>query len=354
MDNKNLHKSFKLDGISFKNEKELLFFTQNNYTELFQFLNVWFDNSEFISVNTSGSTGKPKTIKLKKEFMVNSAKATGEFFELNSGTTALLCLPIQFIAGKMMLVRAMILGWYIDVVESNSNPLKFIKKEYDFSAMVPLQLFNSIEKLFRIKTLIVGGGVVSNKLQLAIKSLPTKVYATYGMTETITHIAIKPLNKASGYSLKSDVYQTLPNVKLNKDNRGCLLIDASKISDKVLITNDIVNLISETSFIWLGRYDNIINSGGVKLIPEQIETKLSQIISQRFFVTGVPDKLLGEKLVLIIEGTSFNFDENIFRSILSKFEIPKEVFFVNNFTLTKTDKIDRKKTLKLLRLDFKE
>lgn len=348
MTNKNLHKVFKLGGKSFNNHEDLLSFSKNNYPSIYSFMSEWFDEFEFIVVNTSGSTGKPKLIQLKKEFMINSAKATAQFFELNSGTTALLCLPTDFIAGKMMLVRAMVLGWSLDIVEPNSSPLDPIKKEYDFSAMVPLQVFNSIDNIFKIKVLIVGGGVVSNELQLKIMDLPIKIYATYGMTETITHIAIKPLNIASGFSLKNDVYRTLPNINISKDNRGCLVIDAPKISNKVLITNDIVDLISINSFKWLGRFDHIINSGGIKLIPEQIEKKLSAVIDCRFFVFGVPDETLGEKLVLLVEGTSFKFDNKSVKNILTKFEIPKEVYFVDSFVVTKTGKIDRSSTKKMI------
>jgi len=345
---KNLHTAFQLEGKLFNKESDLLAFTKKNYPSIYPFLYEWFDKSEFINVKTSGSTGKPKMIKLKKEFMINSAKATGEFFKLQSGITALLCLSIDFIAGKMMLVRAMVLGWSLDILEPNSNPLEQIKKGYDFTAMVPLQVFNSMDKIFKIKILIVGGGVVSDELQSKIMDLSTKIYATYGMTETITHIAIKPLNKASGFSFKNDVFQTLPNVYIQKDNRDCLVIDAPKVSERILVTNDIVELVSANTFKWLGRFDNIINSGGVKLVPEQIEKKLSQIIFQPFFVTGIPDKLLGEKLVLVIEGTSFKLDKNILKNTLTKFEIPKEIYFVDKFVMTETGKMDRSSTCKLI------
>ncbi len=348
MANKNLHKVFKLGDKSFNNHEDLLSFSKANYSSIYSFMCEWFDESEFITVNTSGSTGIPKAIQLKKEFMINSAKATAQFFELDLGTTALLCLSTDFIAGKMMLVRAMVLGWNLDIVEPNSNPLNRIRKEYDFSAMVPLQVFNSIDNIFKIKTLIVGGGVVSNELQLKIMDLPTKIYATYGMTETITHIAIKSLNIASGFSLKNDVYKTLPNINISKDNRDCLVIDAPKISNQVLKTNDVIDLISINSFKWLGRFDNVINSGGIKLIPERIEKKLAAVIDCRFFITGISDKLLGEKLVLVIEGASFNFNKKNLKNILTKFEMPKEVCFVDSFVVTKTGKIDRRSTVKEL------
>jgi len=341
-----LHTEFKLEGKSFENEKHLLDFTKTNFPKIHEFLLDWFSKSIFIKVNTSGSTGKPKSIQLKKEFMINSAIATGEFFNLQAKTTTLLCLPVNFIAGKMMLVRALVLGWHLDIVKSSSNPIDYIDKFYDFSAMVPLQLFNSLNKINHIKTIIVGGGAVSKKLQTKIKNLDTKIFATYGMTETITHFAIKPLNKACGLTFNNDVYQTLPNVIISKNNRDCLVIDAPKVSDIQLITNDLVEIHSNNQFKWLGRYDNIINSGGIKLIPEQIEKKLSAVIDCRFFVAGLPDDILNEKLVLIIEGDSFELDKKAFNNILSKYEIPKEIYFIDNFVLTETKKINRLKTIK--------
>ena len=345
-----LHKEFKLDGKSFKNEKYLLDFTKTSYSEIHKFLVDWFAESKFISVNTSGSTGKPKPIELKKEFMINSATATGKYFNLQAKTTTLLCLSVNFIAGKMMLVRAMVLGWHLDVIEPSSSPLDSIDKFYDFSAMVPIQLFNSLNKINHIKVLIVGGGVVSKKLQNRIKNIETNIFATYGMTETITHIAVKPLNKKAGLNFENEVYQTLPDVIISKDNRDCLVIDVPKISDIQLITNDLVEIHSNNQFKWLGRYDNIINSGGIKLIPEQIEKKLSAVIDCRFFVTGFPDEALGEKLVLIIEGSIQN---NLKSQILNlksidKFEIPREFYFIDNFILTETKKINRIKTIEII------
>ena len=355
MDSTFVHIDFKLNGNSFKGKDKFLAFVKVEVKEVYSFLSNWFDDSDFIAVNTSGSTGKPKRIKLRKEFMRNSAKATGEFFGIKAGTTALMCLPVEFIAGKMMLVRAMVLGWNLDVIVPDSFPLKGVNKSYDFSAMVPLQLFNSLNEIEKIKKLIVGGGVVSNALQSKIKNLSTKIYATYGMTETITHIAIKPLNKSSlrGGRMWQSLhnYTVLPNIKITTDHRNCLVIHAPKVSNEKIITNDLVKIISETQFKWLGRYDHMINSGGIKLIPEQIEEKLSKIIKQRFFVTGLPDDVLGDKLVLIIEDQEFKFKiQNLKFKInnlpsLDKFEIPKEIYFVKRFEETETKKIQRQKTL---------
>ena len=352
------HKKFTLNNNSFASIDELQAFTKTFSDEIYQFLETWFSDDDAIIVNTSGSTGKPKPISLKKEFVINSAKATGFYFNLPENTTALICLPIEYIAGKLMLIRALTLGWHLDVVEANSNPLETIDKKYDFSAMVPLQVENSLSKLNFIQKLIVGGGVVSNSLQEKLQEISTAVFATYGMTETITHIAVKKLNnfrplkekpfvKNEIASLKKarkdEFYTILPNVTIYKDERNCLVIAAPKVSKEIIFTNDVVNLISDTQFEWLGRFDNVINSGGVKLHPEKIEEKLSKIIKKRFFVIGVPDEKLGEKLVLIVEGNQQKI--NIDSAQLSKFEIPKENYFVDEFVETKTGKIQRKKTL---------
>lgn len=350
-----IHVNFELNKQSFKSIKELLAYTKDINSSIHGFLLDWFDEKNYVIVNTSGSTGKPKPMQLRKEFMINSAKATGAFFNLPENTSALLCLSTDYIAGKMMLVRALVLGWKLDVVTTDSNPLKNVTKHYDFSAMVPMQLQNSLSDLHKVQKLIVGGGVVSNELIAQIQGIDTAIFATYGMTETVTHIAVKQLNQfiVSNEGQVSN-YHTLPNVEVSKDKRGCLVINAPKVAEEVIVTNDVVNLISNTSFTWLGRYDNVINSGGVKLHPEKIEEKLSTMISNRFFVIGIPDNRLGEKLVLLIEGVA---DESLVidlknelknSAVLTKYEVPKEIHFIEAFVETETKKIQRTKTLDLL------
>ncbi len=342
------HTSFQINGESFTNSEELVQFSQSISNEINQFLRAWFSTDPHIVVMTSGSTGSPKSIHLRKDFMINSALATGRYFQLGEHTKALCCLPIKFIAGKMMLVRALVLGWDLDVIESTSNPLHEITKEYDFSAMVPLQLRNSISKIDQIKTLIVGGGVVSKDLNKAIQNVHTKCYATYGMTETSTHVAVKKLNKFTQLELESaSVFKTLPDVTISKDKRSCLVIYAPKISNEKIITNDVVEVVSKTEFNWKGRIDYVINSGGVKLHPEEIEQKLSDTIDDRFFVAGIPDDILGEKLILLIEGENYQITKKHF-SKLSRFEIPKAIFFIPKFLETGSGKIHRYKTLNLL------
>lgn len=349
------HKDFKLQGKSFNSIDELVEFSKEISFEITSFLQNWFDAKLYVEVKTSGSTGTPKVIQLQKQHMINSALLTGGFFGLSEKTSALLCMSPSFIAGKMMLVRALVLGWEIDIIEPISNPLEKLKKYYDFSAMVPIQLFNSLPYLHKVKKLIVGGGVVSNELLNKIQHVETEIFATYGMTETITHIAIIKLNNfefiISSKEEKS-YYKLLPNIKITKDKRGCLIVDAPKISNEKIITNDLVEIISDSEFKWLGRYDSIINSGGLKLIPEQIEEKFSKIIQERFFVTGIPDVILGEKLVLVIEGENnnnvlLNAVKNL--SSISKFEKPKEIYFIPKFIETPTKKINRKETTKLIK-----
>ncbi|MET2985239.1 AMP-binding protein [Aureibaculum conchae] len=353
MNTNNFNKNFKLNGNSFVSEQELIDYSKTTSSSIYSFLEVWFSKELTIDVQTSGSTGRPKIIKLRKEYMINSAKATGTFFILPEKTTALLCLSVGYIAGKMMLVRALTLGWHLDIVEVSSNPLFSIDKDYDFCAMVPMQVQNSLEKLHKIKKLIIGGGAVDKSLLKKIQSEKTEIFATYGMTETITHIAVKPLNSFRHAELVSvPHYKTLPNIQISTDSRGCLIINAPNISDEKVITNDLVKIISDTEFEWLGRVDNVINSAGVKLITEQIEEKLSKIIDSRFFVAGIPDELLGEKLVLIIEGD--NKTEYLKTQILSlpfikKFEIPREVYTVEKFIDTDTKKINRRATLKSMK-----
>lgn len=356
MINTKIHKNFKLNGITFNSVEELLSYSKGLSPSINRLFKNWFDASKTIKVQTSGSTGTPKSIALKKEYMINSAKATGTFFNLNENTTALLCLSADYIAGKMMLIRALTLGWHLDVIEASSNPLQGVDKTYDFSAMVPMQVYHSLTDLYKVRKLIVGGGAVDTNLLIKLQSVSTEIFATYGMTETITHIAVKRLNKFSLNESKSmhSVYRILPNVNISIDTRKCLVITAPKVSDEKIITNDLVEIVSEKEFKWLGRVDNVINSGGVKLIPELIEEKLSEIILQRYFVIGVPDELLGEKLILIVEKgnsdiTSSEIENSILKlKSLQKFEIPKEIYFLKKFVDTETKKIQRQKTLDLI------
>jgi len=333
-----VHPRFKLNGFHL-NEDDLsrIAYSFIKEGEPFEravgdFLMYWFDDSNSIEMQTSGTTGTPKLIRIDKQAMVNSAFATGEFFDLPEDMKVLHCLPTQYVAGKMMLVRAFILGWDMDLVAPASHPLERNETQYDFAAMVPLQAEHSLGGLHRIKKLILGGAKVSPSLTEKLLPLSTEIYETYGMTETITHIAAKKIGE--------EAFTVLPNVKISADERHCLVIDPFLICDEPVVTNDVVEIVDDSHFIWLGRYDNVINSGGVKLFPEQIEEKLSHTISRRFYVKGIPDETLGEKLVLVIEGESYEVDKEVFAR-LGKFEKPKDILFVEKFEETGSGKIKR-------------
>lgn len=311
-----------------------------------EFLLDWLDDGEYITAHTSGSTGAPKSIKIRKKHMINSALATAKFFKLQNGTTALLCLSAEFIAGKMMLVRAMVLGWKLDMVPPKSNPLERLYRHYDFCAMVPMQLDNSINRLHLIKKLIVGGGQISEYIVALVSGIETKVYETYGMTETVTHIAARRVNSKKK-SFDETHFKALPQIALSTDHRNCLVIKAPMISDEVIITNDIVDLFSYKKFRWKGRFDNVINSGAIKLYPEEIERKIQVVIRERFIVSWIPHNTLGQQLVLIVEDPTTEATEKVvFNKIklletLKKYEIPKKIFFLETFKETGSGKIHR-------------
>ncbi len=352
------HKNFKINGKSYDANSLLIKSDEFiNEGKLFEkeigvFLKEWIDDKEYVIVSTSGSTGKPKKIKIHKQNMVNSAVATGDYLMIKKKTRALLCLSANHIAGKMMLVRAMTLGWEIDLINPSTTPLDSILKKYDFCAMIPLQLSNSLKKAHLIKKIIVGGGVISDNLKEQLVKIKTKVYETYGMTETVSHIALKRINSRKKYKKNINLFKALPNINLSIDERNCLIINAPQLSDELIVTNDIVDLVTRKKFVWKGRYDNVINSGGIKLYPEEIEDKLKSLIPYRYFISSIPDNATGNKLILIIEQILDSETSILHKKIadlqtLSKYEIPKEIFFVPYFIETENGKIQRTKTLEL-------
>ena len=312
--------------------------------EIFSFYDEWFSEKDAIEVTTSGSTGPPKRMTFEKWQLVESARQTGRFLNLGSMTNSLLCLPANFIAGKLMIVRAMVFNLDLKIVKPSSSPLKEMNSKIDFVAMTPQQVFRSIEDGYsfeNIGTVIIGGGPISNQLQKRIEKFPCQCFATYGMTETLTHIALKKLNGQD----KSNTFTALPNINLKLDKRQCLTITAPYLKEKVR-TNDVVKPHSSHTFEWLGRADNVINSGGIKIYPEQLESLIADSITGKFFLGSETDSVLGERLVLFIEGKPFSSEEqeNLIeklRSILPKFQCPKEVRFLKKIEYTKTGKVIR-------------
>ena len=338
----NVHNLFKLNGFHLKKDDlcrvAYSFIKEGDDFEIpvGDFLLDWFDSKTFIEMETSGSTGVPKTIRVDKQAMVNSALATGDFFNLSPGDKVLHCLPVKYVAGKMMLVRSLILGLDLDFVAPSSHPLKNNETVYDFVAMVPLQAQNSLEELNKVKKLIVGGAKIGAGLEADLMQSTSQVFETFGMTETISHIAAKKVGEKA--------FTVFPDVTISHDSNNCLVIRAPRVSDDEIISNDLVDIIDYNKFIFLGRRDNVINSGGVKLIPEQIEQKLAGKIKGRFYIHSKPDATLGEKVILIIEGEQQEIDSSIFEG-LDKYEKPKEIIFVPVFKQTENGKIIRKESL---------
>ena len=325
--------------------------------KVINFCENWLGGQQNFILKTSGSTGEPKPIKLTRNQMIASAKLTGKTFGLEIGDTALVCLNVEYIAGIMMLVRGMELSLKLIIVEPSGNPFNHLEyHKFDFLAFVPLQLQNvlieekNIEILNKAKAIIVGGAAVNEVLENKIQKLNVPVYSTYGMTETVSHIAIKQLNGER----KSHNFQVLEGVKLGIDERNCLNITAEASNNELVQTNDIVEILNEKEFNLVGRFDNIINSGGVKIQLEKVEKLIENEIKilnpKRYFAYGIPNEKLGQKLILFVEGKEPNVDvKNAFvdnlKSVLSKYEIPKEIYFVEKFIETPTGKIDKKSVI---------
>ena len=317
--------------------------------EIIKFIQEWLSPEPYILAKTSGSTGTPKELLLKKVHMEASARMTAEFLSLQRGQTALLNLPLRYIAGKMMLVRSIVCQFRLIAIPPSSTPLQGLEIPIDFGAMVPNQVIHSLDSLSQIGTLLIGGGPIHSELEEKLFSLSGNIFHTYGMTETVTHVAMRRINGPK----QTLYFQALPHVKFQQDERGCLVIDAPGVSDNPQHTHDVVDLLSPTRFIWKGRADHVILSGGIKIHPEEVEKLLEHIMNQRFFVAGKPDPILGEKLILVVEGEpshDTSLGDRISDLPISPYHIPKEVVFTKKFEETATGKVQRKKTLAALNL----
>ena len=321
MKNNLLHKDFTLAGELYSSN-DLIESLKDN-TDYYNFLTSWFDENDFILAKTSGSSGTPKEIKLKKIDLISSSKLTGEYFNLKPGDKVINCLPLEYIAGKMMLVRSLVLGLDLYLFPVNSSPIKQIQKNYDLIAFTPIQLENSIPFIEKIKKVLVGGSPVQETLKEKILNSKSTVYETYGMTETITHIAAKNL------SIGEKEFTSLPGVEIGKRN-NCLFIKPNHLSIEMVQTNDVVEFTKKNKFLLIGRKDFIINSGGVKLNPEAIEKKLAKYISTDFVISSIDNSKFGEVVTLVFKK---NIPDNYNKAFthLSKYEIPKEVLVIDNF-----------------------
>ncbi|HLO58508.1 MAG TPA: AMP-binding protein [Bacteroidales bacterium] len=319
--------------------------------EIFRFIITWLSNSDHIIQYSSGTTGRPKEIKLSKMAMIKSALNTCSFFNLHKGDSALLCMPTDYIAGKMMIVRSMAGGLNLFITEPRSVPEIRVSEKIDFCAMVPLQVTNLMlcsTDLSPVKKLLIGGAEISRELEKRLQETDTLAFASYGMAETCSHVAIRKLN---GSGQHPD-YIALPDISLSADERSCLLIHASYLPAPV-ISNDMVSFTGNNRFRWIGRFDNLINSGGIKIVPEEVEALVMEKESIECVAMGIPDKKLGNKLVIVVEDTSTTTDsadtlKTRFAGILPRRWKPKEVISVPHFPRNDALKIDRRKLAEII------
>lgn len=328
----------------------------------FSFIRSWLSGEETFLLSTSGSTGKPKEITLSRDQMVASAMQTAQKIDLRKFSNALVCIDTRYIGGKMMLVRSFTTGLSIMAFDPTANPLIKIPvdKCVQFAALVPYQINNILESkhphlLNNVDKILIGGAPLGSGDTERLAQFQCACYETYGMTETISHIALRLVNT----KLKQPYFEVLAGVSVSQDERGCLVISADYLQKQV-ITNDLVEIPEPGKFLWLGRWDTVINTGGVKVMPEKIEKELDIIFQRvnfhnRFFIAALPDPRLGNKIVLAIEGVQFSSESllhalDILKTTVSPFEFPKEVYTASEFTFTPTQKIDRKQSLPKLTL----
>ena len=348
---------------------------------IFDFINSWNNDDCCLQVHTSGSTGKPKNMLVEKTRMMNSARITCNFLNLKAGDTALLCMSADYIAGKMMIVRSIERGLCLvsekpcghplsDEALGTASRLNFKRTSADslkatiteegayhldnddaqplftFAAMVPMQVYNSLQipkeraRLARIKHLIIGGGAIDDALAAELKTLPNAVWSTYGMTETLSHIALRRLNGPDA----SLWYTPFDSVQVQLTDEGCLVIDAPQVTPHPIITNDIAEIVTtpHTRFRIKGRKDNVICSGGIKIQIEEVEDLLRPHLSRPFFLTKKKDAKFGEIAVLLTEDEQVNKVEHLCKQVLPRYFAPKEYIYVNKLPMTETGKPRRK------------
>ena len=310
--------------------------------DLKEFLAEWHNDSPTVLVHTSGSTGKPKPMWVEKRLMEASARMTCDFLGLREGDTALLCLPLDYIAGKMMVVRSQVRGLRLISVEPCGEPLNTELGRLDFAAMVPMQVWNSLqvpeqrERLMRIRQLIIGGGAIDDALARALVGLPNQVWSTYGMTETLSHIALRRLNGPEA----SEWYTPFEGVGLSLTAEGCLVIDAPLVCEERLTTNDMAEIDPQGRFRILGRKDNVVCSGGIKIHIEEVERLLTSNLSAPFLISKRRDEKFGEAVVLLTEGSTEEARQTC-RKVLPKHCCPRFFVHLDHIPLTATGKLAR-------------
>ena len=307
------------------------------------FIAEWRSDCPYVIAHTSGSTGAPKEIRLLKDDMRASARATNHRFGITRDSVLACPLSVDYIAGKMMHVRALEAGCRI-IQLPISNHLE-INESIDLLAIVPSQVESllSIENASeRIKNVIIGGAPLSDVLAARICQAGINAYATYGMTETCSHVALAEITGGESH------FKAMPDITFRTDDRGCLVIDAPEFSFKTLTTNDIVKILGPTEFQWLGRFDNVINSGGIKIFPETLEKEITRWVNRPFYITSEKNSKWGEVPVIVFEGEQSEEKEiiGLLRTKLDHRRCPARAYAVTSLPRTSNGKLLRHHLLK--------
>lgn len=332
------------------------------------FCRRWLAGEAHFLLHTSGSTGEPKPIHLTRRQMEASADGTAAALGLGAGMRALVCMPTHYVAGTMMLVRGLRVGMAMHLIEPAANPLAHFGGEIDFTAVVPLQLAAMLDdvseaadaqraRLQRAHAILVGGGALSAALEQRVMALKAPTYHSYGMTETVSHVALRRLDGVH----HSDAFTPLPGVRIALDDRGCLRVCGGMTEDIWVQTNDLATINADGAFVWQGRIDNVINSGGVKVSIEPLERAIEPLLVPffpdalpRFIVAGLPDARLGQQVALLIEAAPMSEEQTqailatLRRAELPRYHAPRTLHTLPRFTETPTGKIDRKNTVQTL------
>ena len=317
---------------------------------LSEFMSEWNSPADRLLVHTSGSTGTPKPLWVEKHRMEASARTTCRFLGLRPGDTALLCMPLDFIAGKMVVVRSLVWGLRLVAVEPSGHPLKGLTESPTFAAMVPMQVYNSLKveeerRLLRdIKHLIIGGGAINRDMAEALRGFPNAVWSTYGMTETLSHIALRRLSGAEA----SEWYEPFDGVGVTTSADGCLVIDAPAVCAQPLVTNDIAEIAPDgRRFRIRGRRDNVVCSGGLKLQIEEMEARLQPHLNVPYMISKRPDDKFGEAVVLLAVTDDMESVCEVCRKHMPRYEQPRYFLAVSELPMTPTGKPARAEAMKL-------
>lgn len=333
-------------------------FCQNSEHELLRelgdFLANWFDSSEFILQKTSGSTGIAKELKISKKAMLASAQLTLKTLEIANKQKVLLCLPLQYIAGKMMVVRALA-GQHHLVIQTPTNTPQNLMNNFALTAMVPLQLKNLVaknESFNGIQNILIGGATLDQEIENQIQNLPCTIYETYGMAETCSHIALR---RANGPQRETD-FKLLDGITVKLDQDARLIVSAPHLELHEFQTSDLAEITGPRTFKWLGRADHIINSGGIKINPIEIEREVEPILGHKCVVLGLPHPTWGQEMVMVVETLNKQMsEETVMQSIqshLSSTQRPKKIVFMNEFPRNESMKTDRISIYNSVRIQF--